>query len=318
MDVESVTTSKNAAPNAGGRIETASIDLPGGWRGEVTVSCHDVTLYKRLPNASQWSTILHPFVMDPFSLTDSTTLKYVPGAEVLRGTISYGSRTLTVIAKHHTAEGVGGHLSVMLGGSRARRNFERAAALASSGIATALPLAMIERARPTRESWLLTAYVPDLIDLDRIALTILPQVGANDVACVKRRIGRAVATLFLHLAQGGWHHRDLKASNVLVRRHDKNDEPAQAWIVDLDGLSRADARDAKRERQRLVRMAASLVGYASITRTDMARFLRMYLEARGISRDWRGEIRQLAQDALRYADRSRRRKGHKLDGYGGD
>lgn len=316
--MESVTTSEDTQPNAGGRIETTSIGLPGGWRGKVTVSCQDTPLENRLPDATEWRTILQPFVTDPLSLADCTTLKYVPGAEVLRGTLPHGGGTLTVIAKHHTAEGVGGHLSIMLAGSRARRNFERAAALAHFGIATAFPLAMIERSRPTRESWLFTGYVPDLVDLDRIVLTVLPQTRGSDSARIKRRIGRAVATLFLDLAKSGWHHRDLKASNILLRHHDKTDEPAQAWIVDLDGLSRVGVTDAKRERQRLVRLAASLMGYASVTRTDLARFLRVYLASNSKARGWRMEFRQLAQDAMSYAQRSKRRKGHKLDGFAGD
>jgi len=316
--MDSVISSTDAPPKTCGRIETAAIHLPGGWRGKVTVALHDGPSEHRLPDASQWRAVLQSFVTDPFSLADGTTLKFVPGAEVLRGTFAHGGGTLTVIAKHHTAEGLGGHLSILLRGSRARRNFERAAKLACSGVATALPLAMIERARPARESWLVTAYVPDLVDLDRMALAVLPHVHGSDGARIKRRIGQAVVTLLLRLAQGGWHHRDLKASNILLRHHDRNDEPMQAWIVDLDGLSRAASSDVGRDRQRLVRLTASLMDYASITRTDMARFLRSYLAAAEGQREWRLEFRQLAQNAKRYAEHSKRRKGHKLDGYAGD
>ena len=100
--MDSVTTSKDTQPSPSGRIETTSIDLPDGWRGRVTVSCHSRTLEDGLPLTTEWRTILQAFVRDPFSLSDSVTLKYVPGAEVLRGTIPHGGGTLTVIAKHHT------------------------------------------------------------------------------------------------------------------------------------------------------------------------------------------------------------------------
>jgi len=316
--MKSVDYSRDTQAGAGGRIETTSIELPGGWRGRVTVACDDASLKGHLPDASAWRRALQSFIADPRSMTDATTLKYVPGAEVVRATIAHGGDNLTLIAKHHSAESVGARLSALVGGSRARRNFDRAVALARSGIHTALPLAMIERARPVRESWLFTAYVPDLIDLDRLVLAVLPRVRAKDLPRIKRRVGQAVVTLLQRLAQSGWHHRDLKASNILIRQYENNEEPAQAWIVDLDGLSPATGPGAKRERQRLVRLAASLKGYAVVTRADTARFLRTYFEGESETRDWHGEFRPLSRDAQRYADQSRRRKGHKFDGHAGD
>ena len=116
----------------------------------------------------------------------------------------------------------------------------------------------------------------------------------------------------------GWHHRDLKASNILLLHHDETNEPTQAWIVDLDGLSRVAAADVKRERQRLVRLGASLIGHVSVTQTDLVRFLRAYFASSSTARDWRTEFRQLSRSAIRYAERSELRKRHKLDGYTGD
>jgi len=307
-----------APAGIGGGIETAPVALTGRWRGAVTTACGESTEVGPLPDASQWCRILEAFVADPFALPECTTLKYVPGVEVLRGTITFDGRTLSVIAKHHTAEGIGGNLSVLFGGARARRNFDRAAALMRAGIATAMPLAMIQRTKPVRESWLLTVYVPDLIDLDRLALTELPQLSSREAARIKRRIIEATATLFLRLAQSGWHHRDLKASNIMLRHHAEIHKPAEAWLVDLDGLSRGWAKDPRREPQRLARLAASLLSYVSITRTDMARFLRVYIASTGRPRDWRTEFRLLTDDANRYIERARKRKGHKFDGYAGD
>ncbi len=314
--------SKPAPPQRATRIDMEAIDLPGGWHGRVALRIQGETTEHSLPTLPAWQAALQTFVNDPFSIDQAVTLKYSRGAEVLHGALACEGGRLEVVAKHHTPFSAGARISAMLTGSRAQRNFDRAAELLASGVSTAVPLAWIARSKPKRESWWMTMFAPDLVDLDHIALSLLPQVDPDHAHSIKRDIIHAVAELFLGLTSGGWHHRDLKASNVLLRHWDTPGHKPEAWIVDLDGLSRSGA-SSRSETQRLVRLGASLRSYASMTRTDYVRFLKAYRHADSTTpnrptADWRHEFRLLARAAERYAEKSTLRKSHKIDGYAGD
>ncbi len=72
-------------------------------------------------------------------------------------------------------------------------------------------------------------------------------------------------------------------------------------------------------RQSVVRLAASLLTYTTVTRSDYCRFLRAYLVRTGWPPDaWKEHYRRLSQQANDYVRRARRRKANKLDGYAGD
>jgi hypothetical protein len=299
-------------------VVTETIKLAGAWRGQVVVRIDDPSTALAVPTGSQWVSILESFLQDPFAIPDGVTLKYSLGAEVLRGTLHGAPEPLDVVAKHHSACGWSGRLSSIVSGSRGKRNFDRAVALLSTGVSTAVPLAWIERSRPAPESWLITAFAPDLIDLDHITLSLLPQLEPRHTHAAKCAVIESVAQLFRGLARGGWHHRDMKASNILLRHWKTGGIAPEAWIVDLDGLSRSSAVRPRTETQRLVRLGASLRSYASITRTDYVRFLKAYRRHAEPHGDWRQEFRSLARAAQQYATRSTHRKSHKIDGYTGD
>ena len=310
-------TTKPKPPDTILRIDTEPVTIPGGWRGAVAVRLHRSQGERALADVDDWQTALRAFLEDPLALDDAATLKYSSGAEVIRGLLACGPQRLDVVAKHHTPCGFSGRLSTMVSGAHAQRNFDRAVSLLATGVNTAVPLAWIQCDRGKRESWLLTSFAPELVDLDHIALSLLPQRDAGAAHRIKQRMIHAVAAMFRALIEGGWHHRDLKASNVLLQHWDAPDDAVAAWIVDLDGLSHRGKR-SRNETQRLVRLAASLRSYVSITRTDYVRFLKAY---RGVDRavgDWRGEFRTLAREAEHYVTRSTRRKSHKIDGYDGD
>jgi hypothetical protein len=68
----------------------------------------------------------------------------------------------------------------------------------------------------------------------------------------------------------------------------------------------------------LVRLAASLLDYISLTRSDYCRFLQTYLARAGLPREtWKEHYRSLAAQATDYVGRAQKRKTHKLDGYTG-
>lgn len=310
--------STSAPPRHVTTITTETVEVAGSWRGQVTVGIDNPSTAHAVPTGSQWRSMLESFLQDPFAISDGVTLKYSLGAEVLRGTLRGAPTPLDVVVKHHTACGWSGRLSGIVSGSHGKRNFDRAVALLSTGVSTAIPLAWIERSRPTPESWLITAFAPDLIDLDHIALSLLPQLDPHRTRSVKCAMIEGVARLYRGLAEGRWHHRDLKASNVLLRHWNTDGRTPEAWLVDLDGLSRSSAIRPRTERQRLVRLGASLRSYASVTRTDYIRFLKAYRCHDRSREERRQEFRALAEAAQRYAARSTHRKSHKIDGYTGD
>jgi hypothetical protein len=114
-------------------------------------------------------------------------------------------------------------------------------------------------------------------------------------------------------------HRDFKASNILLDKWDGVGGQANVWLVDLDGLGRRKFAYGVRRWESVVRLAASLLGYTAVTRSDYCRFLQAYLARMGSPRtDWKLHFRKLSRQARDYVQRAGRRKAHKLDGYQGD
>lgn len=303
----------------------APIALDGGWRGRIVdlARGEEVT-----PCLEDWRAWLLRLVDDPGQLPDYTALKQSRENEVLRARLGTDGRGPLVICKRSTPSGMMARLGLVVGRSRARRNFDWGILLGRVGIGTASPLAFIER-RGGAESWLVTEYLDDVIDLDAIALTKLPHLNPTEARARKSAVIAAVARLFCDLEREKLHHRDLKATNILIRGWDAGgfggcqSAPAtqamRAVLVDLDGL-RVRARAAVRDRrQRLMRLAASLVDYPTITRTDYARFLRLlHLSERDgrecagsadrrTEKDWKVEFRELAAAAGKYNRAASRR-----------
>ena len=95
--------------------------------------------------------------------------------------------------------------------------------------------------------------------------------------------------------------------------------PVKVWLVDLDGLCRLPRFGAARRWKPLVRLAASLQGYSSITHSDYARFLKFFMKRLGIPQtEWKRHYRDLARRADAYVRRAASRKLGKLDGFTGE
>lgn len=264
---------------------------------------------------AEWKAPLAEMLTDPTQLAGSETLKYSKSTRVYRVPINVAGHSRETIAKQWIARGVRGRAAELLGKSRARRSLLRAQWLHMAGVGTARPLALVEDKRE-HASWLITESIEDPLDLDRVALVHLPALNRCAAYACKRAIVQHVVDVFVRLRRAGLHHRDLKASNLLLTNIENLDD-LQVWIVDLDGLSRVRLPRGIRMRRPLIRLAASLLSYAAITRSDYARFLQMYLKAIPESARFNEVFRQLADAARRYVTESRRRKVGKLDGYNG-
>ncbi|UCC30595.1 MAG: hypothetical protein JSU86_20670 [Phycisphaerales bacterium] len=306
------------------RFDIEPISLANGWSGHVLTQCHGVTPQVAapavLPTIEQWRPQLSLLAADPKSLPDCTALKYSTSGEVLRARLEARDSAIDVICRQSRVHGIWRRLASSFAPSRERRNFARALQVAEIGINTAIPLALIERRRPRRQAWLVTAYVPDLVDLDQVALRFLPQLGLRRGHRVKDAISEAVIEVLDRMERNNLSHRDLKASNILLKNWDGVGGSVTVWLVDLDGLCRYRYLGAGRRWRPVMRLAASLLSYTTVTRSDYCRFLKRYLAGRtGSTRGtWQQLYRKLAQQAGDYARRAMRRKGHKLNGFVGN
>lgn len=313
------TSAKQLRSGAGGSaFRTVAIDLGSGWAGRLLIDPAG-----RFPDRfDAWRDWLGQLVTDSSGLPECKVLKYSRTSEVLRAKFVTPSRGAhpapEVVCKYARAGGLARQALARWRPSRARRNFDCALALLDSGIGTALPLAAIEQRRRPWGAWLVTEFLENLCDLDQIVLTELGKLDGVQAHAVKRTLIDACVELVVELERRGLHHRDLKASNILMEHWRGGERQPRAVLVDLDGIRRQRLWNPAWRRQPLVRLAASVTDYAAVNRTDFVRFLRGYFQRTGAGADsWRWEFRRLAAQATRYARASRSRKAHKLDGYNG-
>ncbi len=308
------------------RVAYERLDLPDGWSGEVVANLDfPSTLFaaaSRLPEVAEWVEPLRILTTEPEQLPGCEFLKHAKTTQVLRATLAFSDSSLNVICKKTSPGGAARRIATSVVGSRARRNRARAISLLHAGVGTALPLAIVERRGTAACEWLISEEIPGTVDLDQVALSLLPKLSPKASHAAKTAMIPPLVDVFKRLAAHGLTHRDLKASNFLITNWDgAGGEPA-VWIVDLDGLRRArpligDA--AKHTMKGLTRLTASLLGYRSITRSDYRRFLTRFLDdANTAPSDWKDRFRAIATEARAYARSSLARKGHKLDGYVGE
>lgn len=296
-----------------------SLALRDGWSALVLTSCQGLappmSSSTTPPDDTDWRAFVEQLIHDSRALDRYALLKYSDSGEVLSARWTWPGGEMDVIAKQNRVFGWRRSMGVMFRATRARRNFERALRLLRDGIDTPVPLALLERRGGSGEAWLVCPFVHDMVDLDQILLTLLPRVDARSLRRVKNRIIDRVADLFARLQQCGWHHRDLKASNVLLTRWDRAE--ARVLLVDLDGLRRRRRRSAINLKS-VVRLAASVRMYSGVSTTDGARFIRRLLTSiHGAPTGWRDALRTTSARARAYNQRAAGRKRNKLDGFDG-
>lgn len=283
------------------------IRLSNGWRGQVCDSGEGV---------EPWRPFLEQLVRDSTRLPGFAALKHSADRQVIRAAVT-ALRDMPVVCRYVRVEGTAAWLDRLLG-SAARRDLRRTYALAGGGIDAPGPFALIERRGAASESWLVTLFFDRAVDLDRLVLTVLPQLTSTEQRRAKNSAALAVAEFFARLERSGWRHRDLKASNILINDSDAQLAEPRVFIVDVEGLRRRRPWNGSAGEEAMIRLAASLLDAPSVTRTDFARCLRSYLRTLGRPQaDWRSTYLELSQRAIAYVRAAQARKPHKLDGYSG-
>lgn len=299
------------------------IIIANHWSGKIVLDdiADRLSEYEniRIPDSQQWVAFLEKLIHDPASLRGYVVLKYSQAGEVFQARCETSNGSINVICKQSRPVGIIKKLSQIGRTRREKKNFNRALDLNRAGISTARPLAYIECQKQKRRAWLITEYLPDLIDLDQWLSSLSSLQDRSESYRLKKRITQLIATLFVNLQQNGWHHRDLKASNLLLQKHPTTNEPLDIFLVDLDGLNKPRIWSSKKRYQPLVRLAASLQQHPAVTSTDYVRFLKTYLQHSSTFRlSFKSLFRSLTARVNSYVRRSVGRKTHKLDGYTAD
>lgn len=271
----------------------------------------------RAVGGAVWTAFLEQVTEDVHQLPELRVLKSSPDVEVVQTFLTDECVRLSVVVKRYNERRRRGWRRWFTK-SLAAGDYRTLQRLRSKGIAVPRPLAAVSSRGSRTHSWLVTEFEDGLIELEQVALSLLSQLPARVRPQVRRGVVGAVVDFYLALDAGELHHRDLKASNLLLQNWGGEGGPTRVWIADVEGFRNGHRRLTVKRRQRLVRLGASLLGYAQFVRTDAARFLMAYSRHLGWSRDQRrAEWRDLARAAQEYARRSASRKQHKIDAFGG-
>lgn len=299
----------------------ARLRLAGGWRGMAVARCKHATpespASQLVFDAAWW----HAQLRDPLrwfapdAESGAAVCKDSHSALVARAVLPHPEQPVPVIIKRPRARNWRRRLSQWLTTSRSARGWQIGHALLHRDIATARPLALLERrVGPfVRDSVLITEAVPDALDLE----SSLRQEHARGTPRAWARLKRALTPLLVaHLRrtlEHGFTHRDCKASNLLLVRHPR----LRLLWIDMDGLRwRGQPRETEMLRP-LVRLHVSLLDVPGLSRTDRVRFLRAWCTRFGQPPErWRELWPTLAAAGIRKTRALAARRAWKVKHYG--
>jgi len=269
------------------------ISLPGGWRGcAVLVSKRRMAGSRAADLAfttQQWQAALAdlPALMSP---QGAEVFKDSGSGRVIRRKMTVAGHQLDVFIKQPLQKRRWKIILDCLRPSRPMRAFSLGHSLLTRRIATALPLAALERRiGPVLLDSVLITEAVDAQRLDGFLKTWLSDQPKNDapLAVNQRRVlGRQVlwqlGRLVQRLHDNRFAHRDLKATNLLVRW--SPGQSPEIVLVDLDGLKRRPMMTAKCRFQGLMRLNVSLLKCPAVNRAGRLRMLMGYLRRLGSGR----------------------------------
>lgn len=258
-----------------------------------------------------------------------------PGVRLLKDSISstvaelqmvVDGRLTTVIYKRFRVTSWTDPLTALVRRPPALRSWVHGQGFRERGLPTARPLAVFHRTRAGLwyEGYLITEKIENALELHHWVRAVQALPAAQCLPLMRRQIA-LVARTIRALHQRRLSHRDLKAANILVRRWDAP-PPApdqcqvsalrnllhmpegSVWLIDLVGVELSRRLRRRRRVQNLARLNASFHGTGLVTRTDLLRFLSIYLNwaIHGRS-NWKTWWRQIAQATQDKVQRNRRR-----------
>lgn len=172
--------------------------------------------------------------------------------------------------------------------------------LETAGISIAKPYAFVEQRRHGQllHSYMFMEYLKDTSQLGEFWQT------ATQVQ--QRETTLQLAAMIKRMHRYNMSHRDLKATNILVREH--GDDTTSLFLIDFRGVTFSHWLGRTRRMKDLARLALSAVTSLHVSRTVLLRFLRCYLPANEQA-SWRRywcEIARLMQLKIRQNAKRRR------------
>ena len=262
------------------------LKLPDHWRAHVVLASKRHMAGSRAAehdlHADDWRRALQ----EPESLLSGKDVRVIKSSQsglVVRRTLHVGPHALDVFIKCPRRKRRWKVLADCFRLSRPVRNFALGHALLTRRIATALPLAALERrvGPILHETLLITEAVgaPRLNDFLNTWLAFPPRGDTPLSVPEQRHLAQEVlwqlGRLLQRLHDSRFAHRDLKATNILVR-WSPGTSP-EIVLVDLDGLTHRRFLTARRRFQGLMRLNVSLLKCPAVNRAGRLRMLMGYL-----------------------------------------
>jgi tRNA A-37 threonylcarbamoyl transferase component Bud32 len=253
----------------------------------------------------------------PFERPGSVLLKNSRTTTVAETTMMVRGSPTQVVYKRFNRKKLLDPLLTLFRPSRAWRSWQAGQHLVSRGIATPQNLAFLSRRRTfweaplfwrlPHETYLITVKEPNAVDLMTYTRQVLPQYPPDLRRKRIRSLTIALAELVRALHDRSLSHRDLKASNILINV-DSFTGHNRLSLIDLVGVRLQHPIPKSRRVQNLARLCVSLDLTHGRTRTDLLRFLRLYLPW-GLSplNDWKCFWRAIERGIAQKRSRNRRR-----------
>ncbi len=269
------------------------VRLGGGWRGHVVLAS------KRLMAGSKAATMVFDIddwrkaLADPEQLLagdDVQVIKDTRSGRVVQRKLTIGETTVDVFIKSPRRKYAWKALLNCFRPAKPIRAFRLGHALLTRRIATALPLAAIERrvGPLLMDSILITEAVQGQ-QLNTFLNTWLgaapassPPLGESEQHKLAQDVLWQMGRMLQRLHDSGFHHRDLKGQNMLVQW--SRETPPEIILLDLDGLHRVARVTARQQFQGLMRLNVSLLRCPAVNHPGQLRMLLGYLRRPGAGR----------------------------------
>ncbi len=293
------------------------LKLAGGWRGLAVAACKHAAdesrasqmVFERAWWQRQLATPLGWFAQPASLCKDSHS------AVVQRALLEHAAGNVPVIIKRPRARNWWRRLVQLWPPARSGRGWQMGHGLLNRDLATARPLALVQRRLGplVLDSLLITEAIPGAIDLETFLRQQQAVLSPHDWAVLKQRLAQLLARQLRRLYERGFTHRDCKASNILVVQHP---ELKLLWI-DMDGVRFRGWLTPASPLRPLVRLQVSVQDLRGLTRTDRVRFLKAYFARYGQSPDaWRKAWPLLAAESMKKTRAKEQRRAWKLRHYG--
>ncbi len=297
---------------AGARLHVDRFD--GGWRGVVVLEAPG----EDARTVDEWRAACIPLTAATLPIAGAArVLKDGLHGQVVQTQLTLARTALDVVCKSSYPASLTKQLGTAWRGPKEYREFWLGHRLRHVGIRTPVPLACLWR--PIRPAGftarIVTRLLPDACGLDEVAVrlaapTCSPATRRREVSHLAKELGDALRKL----GGSALFHRDLKASNVMIRgAHDQ----VEAWLIDPDGVASERMPCGPGYRRSVARLASSLLTYPRVGMVDLRRGLGALLDAKQ-STDWRSHWREFEGEIKRLqARKSGRKNADKLASYDG-